>query len=146
MRGTTLAAAIVAAVLVAGWVDAAPKPSTVVVERVDFVGVSDDPLNPAFLGRLEANAHCQAIWTESRVCNVEDLSDSLTLTIRDIPAEGAWFFPKLSDPRTRPEEFLIGTVLEFIMSTGETSRGRTELDLGTPNTPRPFACCGLVSP
>ena len=122
------------------------NPPTAIAQRVDFVGVTE-PLHPFNLGRLEANAFCQAIYSpESRVCNVADLADSLTLSLGDIPEEGAWFFEK--DLNTtgalRSGEFEVTTTHEVILPTGKVTKARTELDLGTPNTPLPFTCCALV--
>lgn len=68
------------------------NPPTAIAQRVDFVGVTE-PLHPFNLGRLEANAFCQAIYSpESRVCNVADLADSLTLSLGDIPEGGGVVF------------------------------------------------------
>ena len=122
------------------------NPPTAIAQRVDFVGVTE-PLHPFNLGRLEANAFCQAIYSpESRVCNVADLADSLTLSLGDIPEGGAWFFEKdLTGTSQRSGEFEVASSQELILPTGKVTKVKAEFDPGDPpSIPRPFTCCALV--
>jgi hypothetical protein len=81
--------------------------------------------------------------------DTRDLAESMTLTVGDIPATGAWMYQKQHPLAFRlggwGQQFGIGSTTPVIWETGIGTIDHTSFDpLPPASIPRPLAYCALV--